>query len=116
MNNKKKIEISYNKMLKVVDRDYRDINLNNRTNCYICKKCNHITKTKDIDKGVTPMFFTCEKCGDYAHSSFYKDIAPELTPTIEWYRPSLEETLTLYPALQQHILNGGLNHRKINKT
>jgi len=102
-------------MLNIINRNLGNINMDNRTNCYICKECNHITKTKDIDRGVTPMFFTCENCGNsHARSSFYNDIAPELTPTIEWYRPSLEETLNAHPALQQHILNGGLNYRKIN--
>ena len=77
-------------------------------------KCGHITKTKDVDPGVTPFFHTCEKCGSMARSTFYTDIVPDKQPTEEWYRPTLEETLKMTdnPGLVDHILNGGLNNRK----
>lgn len=113
----KEIEKKYNEMLLVVENRFGNIDLANRVNCYRCPDCGHITKTKDIDKGVTPMFIACKKCNcTNAASSFYNDIAPGLPPTFEWYRPSLEETLQAYAGLQQHVLNGGLNYRKIEES
>jgi hypothetical protein len=87
----------------------------NRVNCYSCK-CGHITKTIDRDHGVTPFLYDCEKCGAYdATSTFYHDIAPDQSPTQEWYRPLLPEVLKLRNKANvlDHILNGGLEVRKI---
>lgn len=113
---KKDIERLYNKLMKdVAEKDFYKIDLTNRVNCYTCPKCKHITKTKDTDAGVTPMFFTCEDCGcSNAVSSMYRDIAPYLQPTIEWYRPTLEQVLKMKnEGLVEHILMGGLDFRKI---
>ena len=107
--NKKQIEKEYKEMLKKRVGKVAE----NRVNCYVCD-CGHITKTIDVDSGVTPMFYLCEKCGSRATSSFYKDIAPELKPTQEWYRPTLEETIKAEPFLRNHILSGGLDVRKIS--
>lgn len=89
----------------------------NKVNCYRCTDdhCGHITKTIDRDRGTTPFMFKCEKCGHWAKSSFYSDIAPHVKPTIEWYRPSLDETLKMRrkPAQLEHILMGGLEYRRI---
>jgi len=109
------IKRRYNKLLeKVKTDDYYKIDLTNRVNCYVCQTCRHITKTKDIDAGVTPSMFTCEICGNIAYSSFYKDIATDKKPTFEWFRPSLEQTIKMRkkPALLDHVLNGGLDYRK----
>ena len=105
----------YNKLINdVATKDFYRIDLTNRVNCYTCK-CGHITKTKDVDSGVTPMFFKCEKCGKMASSSFYKDIALHLEPTFEWFRPTLAEVLKMRRKPQEldHILNGGLEYRLI---
>jgi len=111
----KEIKEKYNKLLNdVKTKDFYKIDLTNRVNCYICKNCGHITKTKDIDAGVTPFMFNCENCDEFAYSRFYNDVAPELKPTFEWYRPTLKELLKMHPVLQEHILNGGLHYRKIN--
>ena len=111
--------------LRQVKRDYDNIICfysevevePNRVNCYFCSSCNHITKTRDIDKGVTPFVHSCESCDSTAKSSFYEDIATDKEPTQEWYRPTLKEfekarkNLDLY----EHLKNGGLVMRKIIK-
>lgn len=116
MENKREIKKKYEKLIHDVKTSdyYLKIDLTNRVNCYQCK-CGHITKTKDVDPGVTPFMFRCEKCNDLATSNFYKDIAPWQNPTIEWYRPTLEECLKNKnkPAFLDHVFNGGLNDRKI---
>lgn len=107
----------YNKLLvDVATKDFYKVDLTNRVNCYVCSNCGHVTKTKDIAPGVTPMIITCEKCQRItARSTFYKDIVLDQEPTIEWYRPDLKETLKTrrYPNLLEHILSGGLCHREI---
>lgn len=45
------------------------------------------------------------------------DVAPHITPTQEWYRPSLLQLQLMrdkYPAIFKHILNGGLQPRAID--
>lgn len=86
-----------------------------RFNCYTCQSCGHITKTRDIDSGVTPFSHACEKCKGRALSSFYKDIRPDIKPSQEWYRPSLQEVLKLRKnaPLLEHVLKGGLLSRII---
>lgn len=114
----KEIIKKYNELLlKVKTEDFYKIDLTNRVNCYRCSTCHHITKTKDIDAGVTPFMFTCENCGETATSTFYTDIAHLQEPTIEWYRPSLKQVLKLRKkednGMIDHILQGGLDDRKI---
>lgn len=90
--------------------------VDNEVNCYVCEKCGHITKTIDIDDGVTPFMNECENCGELAQSTFYKDINPTVKPTIEWYRPSLEETIKMRKNPNgefDHVIRGGLLPRKI---
>lgn len=114
----KEVEKQFNQLLRDVETKefYTRIDLSNRVNCYTCQQCGHITKTIDIHAGVTPFMYSCESCGKTAVSSFYRDIAPSLKPTIEWYRPTLEKVLTIRannPFLFDHILSGGLIDRKI---
>jgi hypothetical protein len=114
--NKQQIEKSYNKLLKdvVTNEFYTKIDLTNRVNCYVCKACQHITKTKDIAAGVTPFMIHCEKCEGIATSSFYKDLVPDRKPTIEWYRPTLKEVIEIgeRDGCLDHVLQGGLLSRK----
>jgi len=110
------VKRKYEKLLNdVATQDYYKKDLTNRVNCYVCKTCGHVTKTKDIDAGATPMIINCEQCSKDANSMFYNDVAPAKIPTIEWYRPSLKETLRLRkkPAYLEHVLSGGLLSRKI---
>lgn len=89
-----------------------------KVNCYTCHVCKHITKTKDVDAGVTPMIISCEKCNNQAQSSFYNDIAPDQEPTKEWHRPPLHAIIKLRskPSVLQHVLDGGLMLRNVQKT
>lgn len=78
--------------------------------------CGNKFKTIDRDAGVTPMFLMCDICGNLARSNFYKDIAPELQPTTEWYRPTLKQLLKMRGkdnGVIEHVLNGGLECRRI---
>ena len=115
MESQASVERKYTQLLKDVEtKDFYKIDLSKRVNCYLCK-CGHITKTRDIHAGVTPMMFACEICGNDAMSSFYNDIAPQQQPTFEWYRPELKKVLKMRknPAMLDHILRGGLDYRKI---
>ena len=111
------IFIEYKKLMhKVETDDYYKIDLNNRVNCYVCVDCDHVTKTIDVDAGVTPFMHGCENCGGMARSTFYNDIMPHNKPTQEWYRPSLEEVKEMVdnqPHLLNHVLSGGLLNRVI---
>jgi hypothetical protein len=115
MESQRSIERKYNKLMEDVStNDFYKVDLTKRVNCYTCK-CGHITKTKDVDPGVTPFLFKCESCGELAQSTFYTDIAIYKEPTIEWYRPDLKETMKHrnHPVTLDHILNGGLLDRKV---
>jgi hypothetical protein len=105
----------YNSVLKAHDGEK-----SRGVNCYICTVCKQITKTIDIDPGTTPFIFECFHCGGEAQSTFYKDIAPDLKPVIEWYRPSLDDTFKLRRIMKEglldHVLMGGLLDRKINQS
>ncbi len=113
---KREIERKYNKLLQEVStKDFYKIDLTNRVNVYSCA-CGNKFKTIDRDAGVTPMFLMCDVCGTLATSSFYKDIAPELEPTTEWYRPNLNQLLKMRSkdnGMIEHVLSGGLECRKI---
>lgn len=113
MYSQREIKRRYAKMLK--GKSHLDIG---NVNCYICDKCDHITKTIDIDDGVTPFLHRCEKCGEFAESTFYNDVIPDKKPTQEWYRPTLEQCMKLRKkdeSLLEHVLNGGLVSRLITR-
>ena len=116
MISQRELERKFNKLLKEVETNdfYTEIDLTNRVNCYVCEN-GHLTKTKDIYAGVTPMFIICDHCAKMSRSHFYKDIAPSVTPIKEWYRPTLKQLLKKrgdFDSLD-HILNGGLILRNI---
>ena len=116
MQSQREIERKYNKLLKDVEtNDFYKIDLTNRVNCYVCG-CGHITKTKDVDAGVTPFMHKCEKCGQMARSTFYKDVAPEQQATEEWFRPTLKQVLKMRKneGMLDHILQGGLDVRRVS--
>lgn len=87
----------------------------NHVNCYVCENCGQITKTIDIEKGTTPFMIDCtvDGCGGLAKSSFYNDLSPTLKPSHEWFRPSLKATLRQQRGMIDHIVQGGLELRKI---
>lgn len=105
-------KFKYAKLIYNVAHDeYYQIDLSNRTNIYTCDK-GHITKTIDVDAGCTPFMKLCH-CGERSLSSFYKDNHPEVEPTQEWYRPTLEEVLKMSDGMREHVLSGGLEIRDI---
>ncbi|WP_461631711.1 hypothetical protein [Labilibaculum euxinus] len=116
MTSQREVERLYEKLMHdVATKDfYIDIDLANKVNCYTCQDCGLVIKSKDIDPGVTPFMYSCPKCKGTATSSFYNDIAPHIKPTVEWYRPSLKETLKLRKdqSTLDHVLRGGLIDRK----
>lgn len=116
MTSQREVERKYNALLKSVKVDdfYTNVKLP-RVNCYVCQTCKLITKTIDIDSGVTPFMHTCGYCGNVAHSTFYKDVAPHIPATQEWYRPTLKQVLKMrkHEGLLDHILQGGLDVRNI---
>ena len=92
---KKRIKKQYTDLLKIVKTsNFFKTDLSKLVNCYVCE-CGHITKTIDVDAGVTPFFHICEKCGQKAKSTLYIDIAPQQQPTQEWYRPSLDQVISI---------------------
>ena len=96
-------------------------NFQGKINTYTCPTCGHRIITIDRDEGVTPMFVRCEgplRCDrdtlPGATSSMYR-VAQTLTPTHEWYRPSVKEMRGLSPSMIHHIRQGGLLIRPIQE-
>lgn len=116
MISQREIERQYSKLMNdIATKDYYKVDLENRVNVYTCLN-GHRTKTINKDAGTTPMFMSCPECGVQSKSSWYKDIAPDIEPSIEWYRPSLSECLKMRgkkEPLLDHVLMGGLDTRKI---
>lgn len=108
---RKQLDKAYSE-IPIPKRDRKE--LDSRFNAYACANCNHPTKTKDDDFGVTPMFHECEICGDLAVSMFYKAGPDNYTQV--WYRPTFEEVVEMNkkqdPNLD-HVLRGGLLNKKI---
>lgn len=104
---KTKIAVDYDLMLKNVIKSKKKVN------CYVCNDCGKVTKTFNVDDGVTPMYLTCEHCGALAVSTMFNDIAPEQEPTQEWYRPTLSQVMKMEKGVKDNILLGGLLVRPI---
>lgn len=86
-------------------------------NVYTCKKCGHQTITIDREEGVTPFIIGCDSCKGESYSSFYR-CSQGLTPTHEWFKPTIEELKILYEGrmldgMIDHVEQGGLDLRKI---
>lgn len=114
----RQVERDYKTLMDKVKNDpYYQIDLSNRVNCYTCvnKECGHITKTKDVDAGTTPMYFYCEMCNSRAVSSFYNDLAPDQKPSYEWYRPDFKRFKKVRGnhGIYNHLIAGGLEFRQI---
>ena len=115
MKSQRQIKREYEKLLKdVITNDFYKVHLEKQINCYVCN-CGHITKTINIDSGVIPFTLSCEECGNVSRSSYFRDIVPEQSPTIEWYRPTLKQCYKLRneEGMLEHILIGGLDNRMI---
>ena len=87
-------------------------------NTYTCEACNRRFVTKDIHEGVTPFMAKCVRdgCDGLAHSACYPQAIQDdeaFVPTHVWYRPA--ETDDIDSHNFEHISNGGLLMRKIEK-
>jgi len=117
MISQREVARKYEALLKdVAEKDFYKVDLTNRVNCYTCEK-GHVTKTQDIDSGVTPMMIQCRFCRFPARSSFYKDISPDLKVNGVWYRPTLKQVMKMRnkPEMLEHILKGGLEYKEYEK-
>ena len=110
---KKEIERRYNEMLNY---DSIKEGLQNKPiiNIYLCSN-GHQTVTKDVDAGTTPFMHLCatKGCMEFGRSKMYQ-VDQTLEPVEEWFRPTLKQTLKMDSGMQEHILPGGLEVRKIN--
>lgn len=87
----------------------------NKVNAYICEEL-HITVTKNVDAGVTPMFIGCPECKKIhskhamATSRMYR-VNQSIPHTHEWYKPASNEGLNHFEI--EHVEQGGLLLRKV---
>lgn len=115
MKDENKMWDEYNDMVNEVIEEHGILSPQNKINCYVCK-CGCVTKTTEVAHGITPSVLKCESCGSLAEDTKYNDVAPDINPTHEWYRPSFEELLNMLndEEMVQHILLCGLCIRKLN--
>ncbi|ARK09055.1 hypothetical protein A6C57_01280 [Fibrella sp. ES10-3-2-2] len=85
---------------------------NNQINTYTCGK-GHVTVTRDVDEGVTPMNKNCPTCGQPARSGWY-NVDQLQTPTHEWYKPRHPERYN-NPNMREHCQKGGLAFRAVGE-
>ena len=88
----------------------------NKINTYTCPH-GHVTVTRDIDDGVTPMVIRCRQkhddgkhnCTEFAKSSWY-NCDQTLIAEYEWFKP---KSLKGYnPEMKEHLRKGGLDMRR----
>lgn len=90
-------------------------NMVGRKNIYTCEWCQRNVVTVDRDDGVTPFLIDCLfGCRAVMKSSFYR-VPQGLTAEYEWYKPDAEEIDKMTPAMRQHVEQGGLDLRKIDR-
>jgi hypothetical protein len=100
----------------------------NKINAYVCFNL-HITVTKNVDEGVTPMFIACPKCFKQAISMMY-NVNQSSKPTQQWYKPTRDEIvaeakavtknfnvsfLDVFNNLQDHVSKGGLLMKELKQ-
>jgi hypothetical protein len=73
--------------------------------------CGAFIVTVDRDTGVTPFMLRCGRCGEPAHSKFYR-VQDYLEPTHEWYRPDSLDGVDY--RVFDHLEHGGLIIRPID--
>lgn len=87
-------------------------------NAYRCDLLEHYTVVVHADKGVTPMFLSCQypDCEGTGTSIGYPEgsVPDKLKAACqhEWYRPSWAEFNKMTPEMQDHIRRGGLELRR----
>lgn len=111
--NKKELTKKFNRLLQDVDSMKIYDGRGKGVNQYQCEECGAIFYTRYGDKGFTPFMIRCRnnKCDGFmvhndtlsnAHASCMR------LDVVSWVRPDLHEFLLMKPALQEHVLNGGL--------
>lgn len=113
---KKDIEKAYNKLVSEIESiDMYDGR--NTVDRYTCDCCGYMVYTTYKDKGVTPFMIRCTRCGGtmFHDKTYNKEIVPKHIIVLDWYRPSLKQTLKLSEGEIDHVLNGGLLLKKNQK-
>lgn len=90
-----------------------------KKNVYMCD-CGYGFVTLDADKGTTPFMTGClrEGCNNLARSFMYQvpqEILASVEPAAEWYRPGFADLRLMSANTQNHVRNGGLILRKLDK-
>lgn len=85
---------------------------------YECRKCGAMMHTTYKDKGVTPFMMACPVCQrQMQHTkTFDKETVPPEIEVLNWYRPTVKETLKMSEAMIDHVLYGGLVLEKARTT
>ncbi len=87
-----------------------------KKNIYVCEKCKGHIVTEDRDTGVTPFLTSCkvtEGCKGMMQSSMYRVFDQSMEADYEWYRP--DNFNGQPPGVMDHLLQGGLLIRKIER-
>lgn len=92
-----------------------------KLNVYNCPvaSCSGRLVTREIHEGTTPSHVPCKVtlgCKGLMQSVFYAVKDPKMEPTHEWYKPSGDEYTSLPTHALDHVRNGGLLLRKIEKS
>lgn len=105
----KQIEKQYNKLVSEIEGK-KMYDGRGTVDRYVCDTCGHIIYTTYRDKGVTPFTMRCRRCGGtkYHDKTYDKKTVPDYVNVIDWYRPTLEQTLKMPAGQIEHILQGGL--------
>lgn len=103
------IEKKYNELVNTIETK-RMYDGRGTVDRYTCDTCGHIIYTTYRDKGVTPFTIRCHRCGGtkYHDKTYDKKTVPAYVNVMDWYRPTLEQTLKMSEGMIQHVLNGGL--------
>lgn len=107
--NKKQIEKKYNALVDRIE-GMRIYDGRGTVDRYECQKCGCTMHTTYKDKGVTPFCTLCPECGGTMQhtKTFSKEVVPPFIKVLNWYRPTLKQTLKMPDGIVEYILNGGL--------
>ena len=90
-----------------------------RFNIYTCQSCGFEMGSVELDEGTTPFIMSCRKCGDEAHSAFYR-VGPldamRLPILFEWFKPRWMRRFWYWLTNQDmwlHVRGGGLVFREV---
>lgn len=84
-------------------------------NTYTCHAGHEIVTVRRV-KGMTPKTMRCKHpgCNGSSNSADF-NVDQKLEPTFEFYKPTEQEMEKLTPLEKDHVNNGGLLCRKIDK-